>query len=130
MWQPPTISEVGREVATCLEEGDQRLALRLVLRFFEHYEQAGLDDRTRMVVEAPAETGDQRFDAMLAAVAEYSCAVYEVVPPAWVNEARFFLDEFWFVAGLPGLEADALANSPISFARRGVFVNSGALTYA
>jgi hypothetical protein len=34
------------------------------------------------------------------------------------------------VSGLRSLHADALVHSPISFARRGVFIAGDALTYA
>ncbi len=53
-----------------------------------------------------------------------------MLAPAWVEDEYRFLDQWWFVSGIKSLHADAIAHSPISFARRGVFITAGALTYA
>lgn len=130
MWVEPTIADIAVTVADCIGANDDPSAVRLCLRFFERYEKSDIATRRTMVEKPPAPTGSARFDALLAAVVEYSCARYRERIPAWVDEQRYFLDEFWFVSGLRSLEADAFAHSPISFARRGVFVTEGALTYA
>ena len=106
------------------------MAIRLAFRIIERYDRSTWEVREAMVSDEPAPTGNVCFDALLAALVEYSCAVRHVVPPQWVEGSSRFLNKFWFVANLRGLEADALANSPISFARRGIFINSGALSYA
>jgi hypothetical protein len=83
-----------------------------------------------MVATQPDPSGSSRLDAMLAATVEYSCATHRVAAPLWVNEPEYFLDQFWFVSGIASLEADAMANSPISYARRAIFLNRESLTYA
>lgn len=105
-------------------------ALRLAFSFIELYEKANRALRIGMVEARPETTGDRRFDALLAAIAEHLRAADFVPGPAWAGESDRFLDEWWFVAGLRSLEADALVHSPISFSRRGIFVTAGALTYA
>jgi hypothetical protein len=130
MWNPPSAKEVADDVAQCLASGDEPLARRLIYRFIEHYDKASWEDRTRMVATQPDSTGSQRLDAMLAATVEYSCATHRIVAPGWVNNPEYFLDQFWFVSGVTSLEADALANSPISYARRSIFLNRESLTYA
>ena len=67
---------------------------------------------------------------MLAAIAEYLCAREGWLAPPWVEDQSRFLDQWWFVSGMRSLHADAIVHSPISFARRGVFITSGALSYA
>jgi hypothetical protein len=76
--------------------------------------------------ERPDETGDPRADAVLAALAEHLCSERGIAPPAWTQEARE-CTPWWFVADHPGFVATALRESPISFARRGVFITEGAL---
>lgn len=105
-------------------------AIRLAFAFVEIYDKTDAATRIGLVEARPDPTGDRRFDALLAAMAEHLCAADSLPGPAWANEADRFLDEWWFVAGLRSLEADALVHSPISFARRGIFVTAGALTYA
>ena len=71
-----------------------------------------------------------RYDALLAAIAEYLCAREGLLAPDWVEDPSRFLDQWWFVSGIQSLHADAIAHSPIAFARRGVFITAGALAYA
>jgi hypothetical protein len=130
MWKAPSAQEVADDVSQCLASGDEALARRLIFRFIEHYDRADWADRSRMVETRPEPTGSTKLDAMLAATVEYACATHRVVPPAWVNESEYFLDQFWFVSGIESLEADAMANSPISYARRSIFLNRESLTYA
>ena len=106
------------------------MALRVALRFVELAEKASPELRATMVAEVPRPTGDERFDALLAGLVEYSCAKQVELPPAWVNEGRFFLDRFWFPGGIRALEAEAFVWSPGSLKRHGVFVGQGALSYA
>ena len=130
MWIQPSVAEIAEEISQCLAVGDQAMAVRLAFRIVERFDRSSPEVREVMVELEPNLTGSSQFDALLAAVVEYSCAMNGSSPPRWVDHASRFLDHFWFVANLRSLEADALANSPISFTRRGVFVCSGALTYA
>jgi len=83
-----------------------------------------------MVAEEPPTTGVARFDALVAATVEFACARHSNLPPKWVDSAERFLSRWWFVSGMPSLHANAIAHSPISFARRGIFLTEDALTYA
>lgn len=130
IYQRPTIAEVSVRVGKCIAEGDFAFALRLAFRFVELFERAEIDERSALVAESPMPTGDIRYDALVAAIVEYLCAHHDMLAPSWVDDEDRFLDKWWFVSGIRSLHADAIANSPISFARRGVFITSGALTYA
>lgn len=105
-------------------------ALRLAFSFVETFERTEPATRRNLVEDPPESVGDSRFDALLAALTEHACVVHNIESPAWVEGPERFLDRWWFVAGLRSLEADALVHSPISFARRGVFITGDALTYA
>lgn len=130
MWQAPDIQDVSIEVRQCLAKGDTSSAFRVIARFLEFYDRADWPTRERMVKPRPDTTGSARYDALLAGIVEYACATHRVLAPSWVNDPEFFLDEFWFVSGMKSLQADAIAHSPISFKRRGVFLTQGALSYA
>lgn len=69
----------------------------------------------------PATTGDQRWDAMLAANAEDLCLRAGRPAPSW--SAGHALPTFWFVGSSPGLRAYAFARTPISMQVRGVIVD-------
>jgi hypothetical protein len=130
VYRPPTISEVSVEVATCLAENDEPSARRLAFRFVEQFDKADDADRQRMIEIAPGPTGDLRYDALLASLVEYCCVRHDVNPPPWVEDPGRFLEEWWFVSGIPSLHADAIVHSPVSFKRRGVFITEDSLTYA
>lgn len=129
-YRPPGIADVAAEVRRCLAEGDEASALRLSFRCVEVFERAPAEEHDDLVSIPPALVGDRRFDALLAAVAEYLCIRSGMPPPAWVEDQCRFLQKRWFVSGIRSLHADTIANSPVSFSRRGVFITEGALTYA
>jgi hypothetical protein len=130
MWQENSIGEVAEEIADCLAKGDSSAATRLAFRFLERYDRSGWETRRRITADAPLTTGSDRYDALLAGIVEFACASHSVVAPAWVNDESFFLHRWWFVSGITSLHADAFVHSPISLARRGVFVTQDALEYA
>jgi len=68
----------------------------------------------------PKLTDDRRADALLAGVAEHLAATRDVPAPRWVLEPERFLDRFWFVSGVPGFRAIALAQTPVALKRRGI----------
>ncbi len=81
----------------------------------------------RALAEEPAPTGDDRHDAYLGALAEHVAVTHAVERPAWSCRPERFLHRFWFVSEVKGFRALALAESPASFRRRGIFIAAGAL---
>ncbi len=130
IWRENSIGELAEEIAGCLAKGDPSAATRLAFRFLERYDRSDGTTRGRITADAPLTTGSNRYDALLAGIVEFACASHGIVAPLWVNDESFFLNRWWFVSGMASLHADALVHSPISLARRGVFVTQGALEYA
>jgi ABC-type amino acid transport substrate-binding protein len=129
-WQEHTVSDVADEIAACLAKGDSNSATRLAFHFLERYDKSDWETRQRITIEPPVTTGDDRYDALLAGIVEFACASHGTVAPDWVDAEHYFLKKWWFVSGMSKLHADALVHSPISLARREVFVTQGALEYA
>jgi hypothetical protein len=97
---------------------------RIVLGFVSDF--WAVDDvsaRTGALAADPPSTGDPRWDAMLAAVAEHLAFHANLITPYWVDDPRRFLTAFWFPVDLPSVRATALVTSPASLARRGVFID-------
>jgi hypothetical protein len=126
----PSIGDVAGGIATSLRRREDAEALRIGFRFIESFDAATMEERHHMVAREPPTTGDDRFDALVAAVVEFACARHSSVAPTWVDDPKRFLSRWWFISGMSSLHANAIAHSPISFARRGVFVTEDALTYA
>ncbi len=129
-WKENSVRELAEEVAACLSKGDSSAATRLAFRFLERYDKSDWETRVLITADPPQTTCSDRYDALVAGMVEFACASHGVVAPAWVNNESFFLNEWWFVSGVSSLHADALVHSPISLARRGVFITQGALEYA
>lgn len=125
-----SIVTIAREIGDSLRRHEEAEARRLAFHFVESFDNATADERITMIAEEPLGTGDVRFDVLLAAVVEFVCARRSSVAPSWVDRPGRFLSEWWFVSGMPTLHANAIAHSPISFARRGIFITEDALTYA
>lgn len=71
-------------------------------------------------------TGD-RMDALLAATVETLCKELGLEPPAWLANVPP-CQVPWFVSGLENLKAIALAESPLPFRWRKIFVTEGFLS--
>jgi hypothetical protein len=83
------------------------------------------DDRTRW---KPSLVGDERWDALLAALAEHLAAKHDLAPPAWA-EPRV-LRRPWFPAELRVQRADALVRAPAAFRKHGVYLSAADLEAA
>jgi transcriptional regulator with XRE-family HTH domain len=118
----PTTFRIADLATAISDTDDESVRLRLV---FELLRGAADDGRPlRLLVAAePAPTGDARFDALLAAVAEHLCVHAGITPPAWVHEPQRVLDGLWRVVDLPAARAQALVQTPASFRRRGVLLD-------
>ena len=120
------IQDVADQVAALLSDEGQASAWRRLLDFVDDFRGSPIAGKRWLVENAPALCGDRRLDAAIAALAEFLCAEAGLPYPAWTDEEERFAEPWWFVSGLRGFEAMALRDSPITFARHGVFVNEGA----
>jgi len=74
-----------------------------------------------LVAAPPPDLPSARLGALVAATVEALCAEVGIPPPAWCHAVPP-LTEPWFVSGVENLKASALAESPLPFRRRNVFV--------
>jgi hypothetical protein len=100
----------------------------LVWEFLEEYrwEQAGT--QPSLLQDQPAPVGDEWWDALLAALAEYLAAELDLAPPPWA-ESRV-LRQPWFPAELQIKQAGALVWAPAAFRKHGVYLSARGLDAA
>lgn len=113
--------DLARDIAA-VKVSDEKRRLRLVFEFLR----ATQDDEqplALLVAVAPESTGDERFDALLAALAEHLCVHANIDPPTWVFEPSRFLERAWWVSELASAKAAALVHTPASLRRRGVMID-------
>jgi len=94
---------------------------KLVWEFLEEFRWEPADTRVTLLLDEPEQTGDERWDALLAALAEHLLAQADVAPPQWA-EARV-LRRPWFPAELAVHRADALAWAPAALRKHGVYLS-------
>jgi transcriptional regulator with XRE-family HTH domain len=115
------LADMARDIAAT-DAADEARRLRLVFEFLRGAQDDG-HPLVLLVAAEPPSTGDMRFDALLAAIAEDLCVHVGEVPPSWVHDASRFLDRAWWVSALPSARAAALVHAPASFRRRGVMLD-------
>jgi len=88
-------------------------------------EKLALVSEEPMWVETPSHAD---CNAYWAAVVETLCREAGLQPPAWTESPRCYLHRPWFAGGLEDLKAVLLAESPVAFRRRNLFVSANALS--
>jgi hypothetical protein len=111
------------DVALDLRVHDVSDAYRAVIGWLDELAGAGQSVVQAAIAEAPALTGDERVDALLAAAAEHAAFHADADVPAWLSTGDRFLRSAWFPIDLPSLRVRGLVSSPASFARRGIFID-------
>ncbi len=118
-----TLAETGQRVAAALSEPDQSSAWAAIRDFLDGFVSAPVEARGELMAERPAAV-EVRFDAYLAALAEHLAVHHHIGVPAWAQEPDRFLSQWWFPTRFRSLHAMAMVQSPASFRRRGIFVDS------
>jgi hypothetical protein len=116
-YQPMTIAKLA---AFLVAEPDFDTRWRLVVEFLKEYHQEPAGGRERLLADAPGSAGDERWDVLLAGLAEHLAMRDGAAAPEW--SASRGLRRFWFPFDTPGARAQALVHAPAAFRRRGVFV--------
>jgi hypothetical protein len=116
-YQPMSLAELARFIAA---EPDFDTRWRLVVEFLKEYHQEPTGPRPRLLATAPGPTGDERWDVLLAGIAEHLSMRDSRDAPEW--SATRGLRRFWFPFDTPGARAQALVHAPAAFRKRGVFV--------
>jgi transcriptional regulator with XRE-family HTH domain len=115
------IADLALDIAQSPTHDDKK-KLRYVFEFMR-----GAQEDTApvnvLVSAEPKSTGDMRFDALLAGIAEDLCVLGGEVPPQWVNSDARTLKSAWWVSSLAAGRAQALLHCPAALRRRGVMID-------
>lgn len=117
-----SLAQLSQTIQQDLDEGRERDALRLLFGFADDFRGSSRPGAIALIGDEPAATGDSRFDAALAGVAEFFAAERGIPAPGWVDQPNRFVEPLWFVASRPEFDAYTLANTPATFARHGVLI--------
>jgi transcriptional regulator with XRE-family HTH domain len=117
-----SLAELAQTIQQDLKDGGERDALRLLFGFADDFRESSRPGAIELIAQEPAPTGDSRFDATLAGVAEFFATERGIPAPGWVDQPDRFVEPLWFVASRPEFDAYTLANTPAAFARHGVLI--------
>lgn len=124
-YHPMTLAELAGRLG---QADDDRVRWKLVWEFLEEYRWEPGDVQPSLLREEPSPTGDERWDVLLAALAEHLSARNDLAPPDWA-ELRVLLRP-WFPAELKVQRAEALVTAPAAFRKHGVFLAAADLEAA
>jgi len=117
-----SLADLARTIEQDLKDGREQDALRLLFAFADDFRGSSRPGAIELIAEKPPATGDSRFDAALAGVAEFFATQRGIPIPRWVEQPDRFVEPLWFVASRPEFDAYTLANTPAVFARHGVLI--------
>jgi hypothetical protein len=117
-----SLADLAQTIERDLKQGREHDALRLLFGFADDFRGSSGPGQVTLLADEPPPTGDARFDAALAGVAEFFADESAIPAPRWVDGPRRFVEPWWFVASRPAFHAYTLANTPAVFARHGVFM--------
>lgn len=129
----PSLEATAMAIRRSLAERDADDAFRQVIQFVDDAGRADVVTARAAVRLEPESTGDKRWDALLAGIAEYVSRRAGFPVPGWASAPGRFLRRFWFVIEditgrpSPGLAALSFASSPPELASRGVFIDRASL---
>lgn len=115
-----TLQELAGLLADAATE-DRRQ--RLVLDFVVRFDDADRDRRHALLLSSPVLTGNDRWDALLDALAEHLAFHDAAEPPDWCTEDDRFLPHPWFWVDLPSVRSSVLLTAPAAFRRRNVWID-------
>jgi transcriptional regulator with XRE-family HTH domain len=117
-----SLAELAEALRADLAWSREGHALRLLFGFADDFRASSRPGRLALTRAEPPPTGDLRFDAALAGLAEFFAAGAGLPVPPWVNAPGRFVEPFWFVARGPAFHAYVLAHAPAALLRHGVLM--------
>ena len=124
-YRPMTVADLAAYLS---QAEDDKTRWKLVWEFLEEYRWEQAEAQPALLADEPTPVGDERWDALLGALAVHLAARLDLAPPAW-TEFRV-LGRPWFPAELPVQRADALVHAPAAFRKHGVYLSAADLEAA
>lgn len=123
-----TVPEVADHVGDALRSGDDAWASRVLCDAVNQIPLVAALGGLDVMLEAPASTGDDRWDALLAGAVRYRLRLIDHPAPSWT--VRDPLPSWWWPGGRGARAVLAMQGTPPELARLGVWFDARNLTTA
>ena len=118
-YQPMTMAGLASHLSA---QADVRVRWKYVWEYLEEYRWEPGERQPHLFQDEPAPTGDTRWDALLAAIAEHLAARLDLAPPEWSRDR--VLATPWFPSSLPSKRMEALVWAPAAFRKHGIYLSA------
>jgi len=118
-YRPMTMTDLADHLR---REQDEKVKWKYVWEFLEEYRWEPAEQRPQLFRDEPSSSGDDQWDALLAAIAEHLAASFDLAPPEW-SRSRV-LAKPWFPSSLPSKRMEALVWAPAAFRKHGVYLSA------
>jgi hypothetical protein len=118
-YRPMTLTDLAVHLA---RHAEKKVRWKYVWEFLEEYRWEPVERQPGLLQEEPTSTGDEQWDALLAAVAEHLAARLDQAPPQW-SRSRV-LGTPWFPSSLRSKRMEALVWAPAAFRKHGVYLST------
>jgi transcriptional regulator with XRE-family HTH domain len=122
-----SVAGLARSIQPDIAAGGYIVPVRKAAELAARFAGADRDVRHRMIAAKPPETGDPRWDAFVAGLAEWLAVRVGQSAPAWVRDDTRYLRRGWWVTPMESMRAWEYAGSPMSFQSRGVYLHRESL---
>ena len=119
--------EAGEDVRRALRDGDERSAWREAIQLNDDLRGADGATCVALAIAPPGQTGDARFDALIAAIADCALTDGRLPRPTWLDDPSWSLDTVWDVEEVPSLRDAARRATPKSIRRHGIYLDRSVL---
>jgi hypothetical protein len=118
-YRPMSVAELAARLTA---NEDDKIRWKLVWEFLEEYRWEPAENQPPLLQAEPDLVGDERWDALPAALIEHLAAQHDLAPPPWTQTR--VLQRPWFPAELPSQRAEALVWAPAAFRKHGVYLSA------
>nr|GID82022.1 hypothetical protein Ade03nite_09460 [Actinoplanes derwentensis] len=117
VYRPMTLVDLAGRLAS---QGDERIRWKHVWEFFEEFRWAPVGQQPDLFRDEPERVDDDRWNVLLAAIAEHLSAQLDLAPPEWSRGQ--VLATPWFPSSLASKRMEALVTAPAAFRKHGVYL--------